>query len=61
MLISEVELREYRKAMLERYRPGSMERHVVELHWEGKAPSEIDKAMNLEAGTAHDIVVGAWE
>lgn len=61
MLISEIELREYRKAMLERYRPDSMERQVVELHWEGKAPSEIDKEMNLEAGTAHDIVVGAWE
>lgn len=61
MLISEIELREYRKTMMERYKPGSMERQVIELHWQGKAPSVIDKAMRLEAGTAHDIVVGAWE
>lgn len=61
MLISEIELREYRKAMLERYAPNSTERQAVEMHWQGKAPSEIDKAMRLEAGTAHDIVVGAWE
>ena len=35
---------------------------ILRLHYErGKAPSEIDKELFLEEGTAHDIIIDWWK
>ena len=35
-------------------------RRVLELFSKGRAPIQIDRALFLKAGTAHDIIVEEW-
>ena len=47
---------------LESYaREGSTERKIIERHFQGMAPSEIDKELKLKPGTAHNEVVMYWD
>ena len=36
-------------------------RKILDMHYAGKAPSEIDKELKLVPGTAHDEVVMYWD
>lgn len=36
-------------------------RNIINMHHKGKAPSEIDRVLNLEAGTAKDEILKYWD
>lgn len=38
----------------------AFEQKIFALHSTGLAPSQIDEKLNLDPGTAHDIMVGHW-
>lgn len=37
-----------------------LESEVAYWHSTGMAPSEIDKKLKLDAGTAHDVMITKW-
>lgn len=39
---------------------GTVEKKIVDLHFLGKSPSQIDEELGLPAGTAHDEIVKYW-
>lgn len=41
--------------------PTEIDDDVMMLHDDGHTPSEIDEVLELEPGTAHDIVVNLWK
>lgn len=36
-------------------------KRILELHYEGKAPSEIDQMLYLDKGKAHEVIVNWWK
>ena len=34
--------------------------NIMELHWDGYAPSQIDRKLDLPKGTSHDRIVDQW-
>lgn len=55
-------LNKIESARLDSYaRPGSTERKIIEMHFSGLAPSEIDKILKLRPGTAHNEIVMYWD
>lgn len=43
-----------------RYTKDQTERAILNLHFTGKTPAEIDSELNLRKGTAHKVITDYW-